>query len=62
MTYEIVFSRRCFPPSRTIKAERYEIRPSVIGEGDQIVFYSGDYVVGKESVYDVKEIKIVEQS
>jgi hypothetical protein len=63
-SYEIVFSRRCVPPSRIIKADRYEIQPpnGITNVEDEIVFYRGDFVVDRESVYDVKEIRVVEQA
>jgi hypothetical protein len=48
---EIVFTRKCFPTSRIIKADRYEVR------GEEVVFFQGDFIVNRESVYDVKEVK-----
>jgi hypothetical protein len=53
-TFEIVFTKRCFPPSRFIKADRYEIR------GEEVVFiYAESFVVDRESVYDIKKISEV---
>jgi hypothetical protein len=60
---EIIFSGRRFPPSRIIKADRYEIWPpnGITSNDNQIVFFRDEYVVDRESVYDVKEIRKVTQ-
>jgi hypothetical protein len=59
--FEVVFSRRCVPPSRFIRADRYEIKPpnGITTTEEEIVFYRGDNIVERESVYDVKEIREV---
>lgn len=59
--YEVVFSRHCVPQSRIVKADRYEIKPSLERRGgDEIVFYRDDYVVTRENTNDVKQVKEVQ--
>lgn len=64
--FEIVFSRKCIPQSRIIKADRWEVRPAngITTDTDQIVFINDEYdsVVTRESVYDVKAVHDVTQA